>query len=199
MTVSNPRPDDAAMGLRVKSGWATAVLVAGTVESPQALDRRTIDLCDPAIADSRQPYHAAMGRLETDETKIARRRTVVLEASNRSVTELLEDYRESGYRIRSACLVVGSELDPARVTNPHIRAHALEGRLFREALESALRSRDLPCSVIAERKLYTRAAEVLRRSEAELRRLVTELGRSLGRPWRADEKASTLAAWLALV
>jgi hypothetical protein len=190
---------DGAIGLRVKSGWATAVLVAGAVESPQALDRRRIDLCDPAIPESRQPYHAGMGRLETDEAEIARRRKVVIQATTHSVAKLLGDYRKSGYRIRSAFLVVGSEIDPAQVTNPHIRAHALEGRLFATAVEEAMHAEHLACSVIVERKLYTRAAEVLRRSEDDLRRLVTELGRSLGRPWRADEKTSTLAAWLALV
>ena len=34
-------PQDAAIGLRVKSGRATAVLVAGAAQSPQALDRRS--------------------------------------------------------------------------------------------------------------------------------------------------------------
>ena len=189
---------DAAIGLRVKSGWATAVLVGGAIPSAQVFDRRTIELSDPAIPESRQPYHAGMGRLEPNDARVASRRDVILRATNRSVKELIAGYRKSGYQLRAVGLVVGSLIDPARVTNPHIRAHALEGRLFREVLEEAVRSQGLSCSVIVERNIYTRGAEVLGRSTSDLQRCVTALGRSLGQPWRADEKVATLAAWLAL-
>jgi len=188
----------AAIGFRVKSGWASAVLVGSPIEAPKVLDQRAIDLCDPAIPESRQPYHARMGKLETDEAKIERRRRVVIEAANRSVSELVKNYREVGYQVCGAGLVVGSQIDPAKITNPHIRAHALEGRLFRTVLEDALASCELRAMVIAERNVYTQVAEVLDRPEAKLKRLVTELGRALDGPWRADEKTATLAALLAL-
>ena len=38
---------NATLGFRVKSGWAVAVLLAGSAESPQVLDRRVVQLCDP--------------------------------------------------------------------------------------------------------------------------------------------------------
>ncbi|SRR6266851_1343563 len=192
------RSADTALGFRVKSGWATAVLVAGSIQCPRVLDRRRIDLCDPAVPESRQPYHAGMGTLETDEGKVKRRRNVVLRAVHDSVTELLSEYRNAGYQLGAAGLVVGSEIDPAKVANPHIRAHALEGQLFRMSLQEALQRCGLPCLVIVERNVYTRAVEVLRRPEADLKRFVTELGGSLGRPWRAVEKMACLAAWLGL-
>jgi hypothetical protein len=94
--------------------------------------------------------------------------------------------------------VVGSDIDPARISNPHIRAHALEGRLFRTVLEDALRSHGLTCLVIVERTIYKQAAKILQRSEQDLKRLVAQLGRNLNGPWRADEKTACLAAWLAL-
>src|SRR2546430_5528611 len=81
----------------------------------------------------------------------------------------------------------------------HIRAHALEGQLFRTALERAARAARLPCATLVERSLYETAAIRLKRSPDALRRAVTDLGGSLGGPWRADEKAAALAAWLALV
>jgi hypothetical protein len=59
----------AALGFRVKSGWATTVLVGGSIESPQILDRRIIELCGAAIPKSRQPRHAMMGTLETHQSK----------------------------------------------------------------------------------------------------------------------------------
>jgi hypothetical protein len=163
------------------------------------LDRRTVDLCDPAIPESRQPCHAAMGRLQTEEVKVERLRKVVLRAAQASMKELIVDYRDAHHRIRAVALVIGSDIDPATVSNPHIRAHALEGRLFRTALEEAIGNWDLPCSVIVERNLYSRAAGQLRRSQPELKRQVAELGQTIGSPWRADQKTACLAAWLALI
>jgi hypothetical protein len=188
----------AAIGFRVKSGWATAVLVAGPVQAPRILDRRAIDLCDPAIPESRQPHHAGMSTLQTDATKVERLRKIVIRAANQSVADLIKDYQTAGHQIGAAGLVVGSEIDPAKVSNPHIRAHALEGRLFRTALEEALRSCGLACSILVERNAYSRAAEILKKSPDALKRSVASLGRSVGGPWRADEKTATLAAWLLL-
>jgi len=51
----------AAIGFTVKSGWASAVLLAGSAELPQIVDSRRIELSDPAIPESRQPYHAGFG------------------------------------------------------------------------------------------------------------------------------------------
>src|SRR6266536_931849 len=72
--VSNEmKPQPAALGFRVKSGWAAAVLLTGPAHSPQLCDVRRIELSDPRLPETRQPYHAAMGKLETDTSKINRR------------------------------------------------------------------------------------------------------------------------------
>jgi hypothetical protein len=45
----------------VKSGWASVAHLCGPVESPRVVDSRRVDLNDPAnpaIPESRQPYHA---------------------------------------------------------------------------------------------------------------------------------------------
>jgi len=188
----------ATLGFRVKSGWATAVLLAGPVQSPQVLDHRVIDLSDPAVPESKQPYHAGMGMLEEDNAKVKRRTKVVQRVTTKSVTDLLKAYRDTGYKIRRAGLVVGSQIDPAAIANPHIRAHALEGRLFRTVLEEALRSHRLPCLIVVERNAYSQAVAVLARAEDELKRAVSDFGRARSGPWRADEKMAALAAWMAL-
>src|SRR2546425_1073117 len=84
------------------------------------------------------------------------------------------------------------------VAGPASAPHALEGALFRTALAAALDSQGVPCSVVVEREAYARAAALLKRTEGQLRRAVTDLGRSLEGPWRADEKTAALAAWMAL-
>ncbi len=189
----------AALGFRVKSGWAAAVLLAGPVESPQLLDRRIVQLCDPTVPESKQPYHAKMGTLQTDDANVERLRKVIVKAAQESVSELMKDFQSDDRQIRRANLVVGSDIDPARIANPHIRAHALEGRLFRTVLEDALGSCGLSCSILVEREIYERAVVALNRSEKDLKQSLTRLGISLDGPWRADDKLACLAAWLALV
>jgi len=51
----------AALGLRVKSGWAAAVLLNGPASSPRLSDVGGSILSDPRLPETRQPYHAAMG------------------------------------------------------------------------------------------------------------------------------------------
>src|SRR5712692_5911416 len=87
---------NAALGFRVKSGRAIAVLLVGPIQSPQAIDRRVVELCDPDIPESRQPYHAGMGRLQTNTAKVERLRKVVIGAANQSVTKLMKDYKSAG-------------------------------------------------------------------------------------------------------
>jgi len=189
----------AAVGFRVKSGWATAVLLAGPARAPHVVDRRVIALSDPAVPTSRQPYHAVMGAARANRAKIERRlRSVVAKITRQSVRQLLQEYRKTGHPVRRVALVVGSNIDPARIANDHIRAHALEGRLFRTVLEQACRSLGLKSSVLIERNAYPAGATVFRRSEARLKHAVTELGRAIEGPWRADEKTAALAAWMTL-
>src|SRR5213595_801624 len=128
----------AALGFRVKSGWAAVVLLARPAHSPQLSDVSRIELCDPRLRETRQPYHAAMGKLETNSTKLDQRERVVRSISQQALTILLKGYQQKGFRIRRASLVVGSQIDPAKIANPHIRAHALEGQLFRSAMEQTL-------------------------------------------------------------
>jgi hypothetical protein len=182
----------------VKSGWTAAVLLAGPSQAPRAIERRVVELSDPNVPESKQPYHAAMGKLEEDEGKIRQRTKVVLRAAARSVTLLVQDFRAAGYGLCGAGLVVGSQIDPKSISNPHIRAHALEGQLFRSVLEKALQSHGLACLVIVERDAYSKAAVRLARPEGELKRVVADLGRALSGPWRAEEKLASLAAWMAL-
>ena len=47
------------LGFRAHSGWAALVAVGGSAGSPTAIVRRRIELADPAIAGSVQPFHAA--------------------------------------------------------------------------------------------------------------------------------------------
>jgi hypothetical protein len=188
----------AALGFRVKSGWAASVLLAGSVRAPELCDSRIIDLSDPHDPTTRQPYHAAMGPLETNAAKLKRRKQSVDRMAKKAVADLLHRATGNGYTIRRAGLVVGSQINPDAIANPHIRAHALEGRLFRTTLETALRSQGVRCSVFTERNAYAEAAKILSESPERIKLAIAELGRSVKGAWRADQKMAALAAWVSL-
>ena len=120
----------AALGFRVKSGWAAVALMTGTPRVPRLSSVARIELCDRQRPETRQPYHAAMGKIETDLAKLNEREQIVRSVSRQALTELIHRYQQKGFQIKRATLVVGSQIDPATITNPHIRAHTLEGRLF---------------------------------------------------------------------
>ena len=152
----------AGLGFRVKSGWAAVVLLTDTAHSLQLSDVSRIELCDPRLPETRQPNHAAMGTLETDSTKVNQRERVVRSISQQSLTRLLKGYRRKRFRIMRAALVVGSQIDPANIANPHIRAHALEGRLFRSAVAETLQDHEIRTEVLLERDAYPSVAARLK-------------------------------------
>jgi len=97
--------------------------------------------------------------------------------------------------------VVGSQIDPAKIANPHIRAHALEGRLFRSAVAETLQDHEIRTEVLLERDAYPSVAARLKQSSDDVKRVIQDLGRSApakGGPWRADQKLAALAALFAL-
>jgi hypothetical protein len=198
-TVTNTQT--AALGFRVKSGWAAVVLVTNTARSPQLSDVSRIELCDPRLPETRQPYHAAMGKLETDPTRLKQRERVVRSISQQSLTRLLKGYEQKGFRISGAALAVGSQIDPANIANPHIRAHALEGRLFRSAVQQTLQDHGICTDVLLERNAYPSVAARLQWSADDVKRAIQDLGRSAvakAGPWRGEQKLAALAALTAL-
>jgi hypothetical protein len=195
----NAKPLPAALGFRVKSGWAMAVLLAGPSASPSLLRCQAALLSDPQVPQSKQPYHAALVLPEKEGRAIVKKlRRVIGDAANRAVADLLKQATEAGYAVRGAALVVGSLVDPASLHNEHIRAHALEGQLFRTVLEDTFRARGISCKVFLEKGAYARAATMLRATEAKAKRTIAQLGDSHKGSWRAEEKLAALAAWTML-
>ncbi|HEY6419734.1 MAG TPA: hypothetical protein VIX59_12085 [Candidatus Binataceae bacterium] len=189
----------AAIGFRVKTGRATAIVVAGTVAAPQILRRVAVQLCDPAFPESFQPYHAALELPEPEGAAVLKRATAAVQAlATRAIADLAEPLRDSGLRLRGIGLVVASDHDPGPLGHSHVRAHALEGRLFWKVMEHGSDSLGLPHLYILERDAFEAATVALGRKPDDLKRIVMEMGRAVGRPWSAEEKTATLAAWMAL-
>src|SRR5688572_25427712 len=124
----------ATVGLRVKTARATAVILLGPASGPRVLERIALPLHDPRVPDSRQPYHVAL-ELQPEKAEPAVR--AVEAVAGRAVRELAEKVSGLGHCLGGVSLVIGSAGDPERLSNAHVRAHALEGRLFWKAIESA--------------------------------------------------------------
>lgn len=187
---------EATVGFRVRSGWASAVLLVGPAKRPSVVHHSSINLSDPNRPETKQPYHARQGTIEQNAAKLKKRVGIVKSETLRSVGRLLKEYRDNGYDVRGAGLVVGSLIDPKSLGNLHIRAHALEGRVFRTALEGALRRKGIPSRIIVERNAYQEASSMLRVSENKLKERLRTF--SDQPPWRGDEKLAALAAWVVL-
>jgi hypothetical protein len=185
----------AAVGIRVKSGWASAVVVSAGGDGLRFLSRARLLLSDPHIPKSAQPYHRGFGTLQKDRAVLRRLTRVVHAAAARSLRAPLKQVTAAGHRPAVVALVVGSTIDPQRITNEHIRAHACEAQLFRTALARAAQRLALRCTVTRERDLGGIATAALGAGAATR---LAGLRREAGRPWRADEKLATLAAWVAL-
>ncbi len=189
----------ATIGFRIKSGWAMAVVLVGPTATPRVLERRRVALSDPRVPRTIQPYHAGFGLAQTSRRRIAALVRIVERCARRSVGELVGDARAAGLDLRAAALVVGSVIDPASIGNPHIRAHASEGALFRRVVAEAVARHGLKSVVVLEREVYDAAARATRRPARQVKTMVAELGHSLEGSWRAEDKTAAAAAWLALV
>ena len=192
------RPDRAAIGFTVKSGWASAVLLIGSATSPSVKDSRRVELSDPAVPESRQPYHAGFGTARKADHDLSRLVASVKRYGRRSVTELIHQYQTLGPSVRGAGVIVGSLIEPERIANDHIRIHALEGQLFRGVVSEAATRNRLSCFIWRERDLYGMAAKSLKLPERTLRDRLATLGRGIAGGWRAEQKTAALAAWIVL-
>ena len=197
-----PTTEFAALGCRVHSGWAAVVALAGSPRSPRVIDRRRIEIADPRIPGSKQPFHAAeplqfakagalLDRCEASTRKLARD----------AVQEIVRNLRDQHYETVGCGIVLGSGRtlpELKSILASHALIHTAEGEFFRQAMLHASEDSDLPVTGIKERELYDRAAQQLRLSADELQRRATELGKPIGPPWTQDQKFATLVAWLAL-
>jgi hypothetical protein len=190
-----------ALGFRAHSGWAVAVAVAGTPAKPVVLERRRIDIADAAIPGSKQPYHAAAS-LDAGKAETLIRRCRESSASLAAgAIGVLAALLSEKHRLVGSGILFGSGRplpELAAILRSHALIHTAEGEFFREVLSSASERCSLPVKRVQEREVWDRAAGVFRLESKTLQDRIDTLGRSLGPPWRQDEKLASLAAWIAL-
>lgn len=188
-----------SLGLKVRAGRAVVVVLRGTRRAPEMVLRHEIDLADPWVRESMHPYHQELGDREPEGVRARRRGCAAAgKAARRVVRSFVRDMRSHGLDPRGAAMVVASLADPARAPGAHARAHAEEGRLYREAVGSALGACGLRVTMFLEKSVRSVAVAQLRLSGQQIDAMLKVFVRQVGTPWRAPEKQAALAAWLAL-
>ena len=189
----------ASIGFRAKTGKAIAVALALQDSRPSYLARWEVSLFDAQVPETGQPHHAVM-ELPWNE---ARRAVEPLEARIETIaaerlSELLNQIEAMGRRIGGVGVVGSPDRPLERIGNRHMRAHAAEGILFRRVLEMAAGRHNLRSRSFSDRGFEQLAASELAKTSSQLQLVMAAVGRSAGRPWRTDERAAAMAAWLML-
>jgi hypothetical protein len=177
-------------------------MLAGSATAPRVLARERIEMAEPRLAGSRQPYH----QLEGLPLAEARRRLPRYEASAEALARegldaLAARARAAGADARAAGILEASGRAGATlevILASHALIHAADGNHFRAALTRGCQALGLPVTRVPQRELTGRAAAALGKTPDEMGTAVSGLGRGLGAPWGADQKGAALLAWLLL-
>ena len=183
----------AAIGLKTKTGKAIAVVIVESDTQPQFLCREMLKLYDEELPETLQPYHNVM-EMPWAESMIAIKKPIaaIEKIAAASLRSLIDSVQKHGFRVACVAIVGPADRKLERIGNPHIRAHAAEGVLYRAVMETAARDNACPSRSFADPTAESG------RPAREVNKFLDDMGKSAGRPWRADEKAAAIAAWAAL-
>jgi hypothetical protein len=200
--VEMERAGVAAMGLAPHSGWAAAVVLGGSHAAPRVLARSRVEMADPRAPESKQPYHAVepLGVAEAAR-RLDRYMAVAEGLAYTAIQALGQDLAKGGYRLSSVGVLESSGRKGSSLASTlasHALIHTADGDHFRKALAAAAERSGLAVSRVRARELEAQAEARLRRPVPRLRQAVNDLGRQVGPPWGADQKAAALLAWLLL-
>jgi hypothetical protein len=188
-----------SIGFRAKTGKAIAVALCGGESTPVYFGRWNVALHDPRVPATGQPHHEVM-ELPWNEAQSAVRpiERRIEKIAVEALSVLLEELESKGCRIGAVGVVGSPDRNLERIGNSHIRAHAAEGILYRHVLEVAAAEHKLRCRSLSDRNIEGLTVSELERNPQQIKAALAKIGQSAGRPWRADERAAAMAAWLVL-
>jgi hypothetical protein len=188
-----------AIGLRAKTARAIAVVLGGSVDNPVVVTKLELPLSDRKFPATFQPYHEVMDLPWEQSQKAVRTYVRLIETvARKGLADLIKKVKADGYVVKAVGIVGAKDRDLARIGNYHIRAHAAEGVLFRRVLDLAAEAHGLRWRAFADKQFEQIATTELGPKAATVKKKLTEVGRNLAPPWRADEKQAATAAWLVL-
>ena len=191
--------DFAAIGLKVKTGRAFAVILVGASKLPQLQQRRELTLTDPQVTETFQPPQEVMELPWSESEKKVRPFVRAIEkVAASALAELIHELRAQGFKTAGVGICGSADRDLSRIGNFHIRAHAAEGRLFRRVLEFAATSNNVVCRTFVEKTLLADAAAEIGCTIAQFNKYLKMIVQPAGPPWRTDQRLACAAAWVTL-
>ena len=196
MTARSRVPDGAALGVYAHSGWAAYVVLAGSAREPAIVSRGRIQLCDPGIKGSRQPYHEAEPMpFPAAEKFIARCAAVTAKLAGEAIAAI-----HAGTPLTGCCVLTASERplpDLRGILASHSTIHAAEGEFYRDAVAAACAERGIAVRRVRRRAMDAEM-EALPVPVGDAKGRIVAFGKQVGAPWTQDEKLSAAGAWLML-
>jgi hypothetical protein len=188
-----------AIGFRAKTGRAICVVLGGSPDAPIVLTKTEIKLVDPKVPGTAQPYHVVMELpWQEAQRRVEKYARAIERVAKKAVADLVKQQTSSRNTVCGVGIVGAPDRDLARIGNFHIRAHAAEGVLFRKVLNVAADANGLKWRLIPDKDFERLVKSELGAEAPRTKRQISELGRAVPAPWRADEKQAAMAAWLML-
>ena len=191
-----------ALGSAPHSGWAAVVGVGEAEGGVHVLLRERVEMADAADAEAKQPYHAVEDLPEDQAARrLARWSTSAESRAHAALRHIVDGLATDGHRVAGLGILdsAGRKGDSlAAILASHALIHTADGDHFRAAIAAAAARCRMPVTRIRAHDLEGQASAALGTPIERLRDTVKALGREVGPPWGADQKAAALLAWLVL-
>lgn len=191
-----PKPR-VALGFKVRTGRAALVVLGGACDAPEILVKTRVDVA--VTFEEGAVYHAAESQpLVAVRALVQKSERAFVERATRALEALLEPL---GARVVGAAMAAPEEkvLPPLeQIMKAHPLWHAAEGELYRRVFAEASAAVGARAVRVPAEELASSVAGAVKISEAKLQARLSAMGKAAGRPWAAEQKEATLAAWLAL-
>jgi hypothetical protein len=160
-----------AIGISVHTGWGACVVVSGSLQRPEIVENRLVELSDDP---ERFCFHRAA---EMDpalaQAWLTDTRAKMLDRARAELAPLLQHVV-----VGAIVAKLGDVHDLDRAMASHMRIHSAEGFFYRDVFREAC---GIACRIIPPTSLEIAAA-----------------GKLHVKPWGRDQKLAALAAWQAL-
>jgi hypothetical protein len=165
-----------AIGISVHTGWGACVVVSGSLEKPEVVANKVVELLGDA---ERFCYHRAA---EMDpglvQGWLAEVRAKALVKARSELSPLMQQVHAGAVVAKD-----GNFPDVQAVLASHPRMHSAEGSFYRDVFREAVQ---VPCRIITPASL-----DIATLDASKLRKLAAK-------PWGRDQKLAALAAWRVL-
>jgi len=181
-------------GFKAHSGWAALVVLGESDDGLVVVDRRRIELVDPADIDwAKQPYHVAESLPADKARKLIERATASAHRlALKEMRAFVKRSHDAGHEIAGCAVLVGTPMPDwtiEQIRSVHVRMHKVEGVLFPAALIRSAAGCDVTVVSTLEKELAP---------NADATRMIAALGKSVGPPWGKDQKNAAQIAMTVL-